>query len=167
MSHWGKPQKVPGGLVAPLPRRCVRVVRRGRGGPNSVDSAGQAGQNDNVDGSRHVGSWAGACFLAALDVLLLVPAAWYVIGDMSDTSDGQANHAHHVAAAHGAAITVGSVAGGVVVGLLLRRLSAEPATAAGRALAATSGALLGILLLDVIGFFWMAHDGSLFSNLTG
>ena len=108
-----------------------------------------------MDGSRHVGFWVGVCVLAALDVLLLVPAAWYVVGNMSDTSYWQANHAHHVAAAHAAAITVGSVAGGVVFGLLLRRLSAEPATAVGRALAATSGALLGILLLDVIGFFWM------------
>jgi hypothetical protein len=120
-----------------------------------------------VDDSRHVGSWVAAGLLAALDALLLVPPAWYVAGNLLDTGDWQANHAHHLSAEHGAVITLGCVAGGAVCGLLLHRLSTEAATAAGRALAVTSGALLGILLLDVIGLFWMAHDGSLFSNLTG
>jgi len=131
-----------------------------------MDSAGQARQNDNVDGSRHIGSWVGAGVLAAVDVLLLVPPAWYLVSHLSDTGDWQVNHAGHVAAGHAVALTFGCAAGGAVSGLLLRRVSGEPAAAPGRALALTSGALLGVLLLDLIGFFWMAHDGSLFSGLT-
>jgi hypothetical protein len=125
------------------------------------------GDNGRVDESRHVGAWVGAGLLAALGLLLLLLPVAYVVSDLPDGGDWQANHAHHVAAEHAALLTLGCVAGGALFGLLLRRLSAEPATAAGRALAVTSGALLGILLLDGIGIFWAVHDGSLFSRIGG
>ena len=116
---------------------------------------------------RQAGTWIGTGLVAALDLLLLLLPARYIAGNLPEGGDWQANHAHHVAAEHAALLTLGCVAGGALVGLLLRRLSAERATAAGRALAVTSGALLGIMLLDGIGVFWMLHDGSAFSRMGG
>jgi hypothetical protein len=105
--------------------------------------------------------------LAVLDLLLLLLPAAYIAGNLPDGGDWQVNHAHHVAAEHAVLLTLGCVAGGALAGLLLRRLSAERATAAGRALAVASGALLGIMLLDVIGVFWMLHDGSFAFRIGG
>jgi hypothetical protein len=116
---------------------------------------------------RHTGTWIGTGLVAALDFLLLLLPAAYIAGNLPDGGDWQASHAHHVAAEHAALLTLGCVAGGALAGLLLRRLSAERATAAGRALAVTSGALLGIMLLDGIGVFWLLHDGSAFSRIGG
>ena len=109
----------------------------------------------------------GACLLAALTVLVLLPSLWYVDVHLGNTDGWQVNHANHVAAGHAAMLTLASVGGGALAGLGLRRLSGQAPTAAGQALALATGALLGALALDVTAFFWMLHDGTLLSGLNG
>jgi hypothetical protein len=105
-----------------------------------------------VDVQRHTGAWVGACVLAALTVVVLIPAGWYVRVSLPDTGDWQTNHANHEAAKRAVLLVIGCAGGGALLAAWLPR---HPVPAAVRALAAASGAFTGSLLLTVIGFAWI------------
>jgi hypothetical protein len=86
---------------------------------------------------RHTGAWVGATVFAALTVIVLMPAGWYVRLNLPDTGDWQTNHANHEAAARAVLLVI----------------------------AATSGAFTGALLLTVIGFAWiLTHTHLMFGD---
>jgi hypothetical protein len=114
-----------------------------------------------VDVSRHTGAWVGACVLAALTVVVLIPAGWYIRLNLSDTGDWQANHAQHEAAGRAVLLIIGCVGGGGLLAVLATWLPRHPVPAAVRALAAASGAFTGGLLLTVIGFAWILSHARL------
>ena len=114
-----------------------------------------------VDVQRHTGAWVGACVLAALTVVVLIPAGWYVRVSLPDTGDWQTNHANHEAAKRAVLLIIGCAGGGGLLALLATRLPRRPVPAAVRALAAAAGAFTGSLLLTVIGFAWILSHAKL------
>jgi hypothetical protein len=114
-----------------------------------------------VDVPRHTGAWVGAGILAALTVVVLIPAGWYVRLNLSDTGDWQTNHAQHEAAGRAVLLIIGCAGGGGLLALLATWLPRHPVPAAVRALAAASGAFTGGLLLTVIGFAWILSHAKL------
>ena len=85
--------------------------------------------------------------MAALTVTVLIPAGWYVSVNLHNTEDWQTNHAQHEAAARAILLIIGCPAAGALLALFLTLLPRQPVSAAGRALALTSGAFAGGLLL--------------------
>lgn len=104
--------------------------------------------------------------LAALTVVVLIPAGWYVRLNLSDTGgDWQANHLQHEAAGRAVLLIIGCAGGGGLLAFLATRLPRHPVPAAVRALATASGAFTGGLLLTVIGFAWiLSHAKPMFGH---
>jgi hypothetical protein len=109
-----------------------------------------------VHNSRHIGSWIGAWVFAALAAAELLLVAGSGLAALNRNGpDWQHNHAEHVAAAQGALLMIGCVAGGALLALLLTLLPrSSQVSAAGRALAISAGAFLGGLALLAYGVVW-------------
>jgi len=111
---------------------------------------------------RDAAAWAGACVLGALTVAALAPPAFFVWLLLGHTStDWQANHASHVAAATTAMLIVLAPAGGAAVGGLATLLSRRRVPAAERARTMAGGAFLASLMLTTGGFLWIAGHAQL------
>ena len=110
-----------------------------------------------MDNSRHTGAWVGACVftaLAAAELLLAVASALATVH--SDGPDWRANHEQNTAAAHGALLMFGCVAGGALLGMLLALIPRSPRTSvAGGVLAMSAGAFLGGFALIVYYAVWL------------
>jgi nitrate reductase gamma subunit len=108
---------------------------------------------------RDSAAWVGACVLAALTVAALAPPALFVWLLLSHTStDWQANHASHVAAARTATLIILAPVGGAAVFGLATLLSRRRVSAAQRARTMAGGAFLASVMLTTGGFLWiMGH----------
>jgi hypothetical protein len=111
---------------------------------------------------RDAAAWAGACVLGALTAAALAPPAlfvWLLLGHTS--TDWQANHASHVAAATTAMLIVLAPAGGAAVFGLATMLSRRRVSVAERARTMAGGAFLASLMLTTGGFLWIVGHAQL------
>jgi nitrate reductase gamma subunit len=111
---------------------------------------------------RDTAAWVGACVLGAFTGAALAPPAffvWLLLGHT--TTDWQANHASHLAAATTAMLIVLAPAGGAAVCGLATLLSRRRVSAAERARTMAGGAFLASLTLTTGGFLWIAGHAQL------
>jgi hypothetical protein len=110
---------------------------------------------DDAKAGRYI-TWAGACIVSLLTIAALIPPGFLVwLLAFHDTGDWVTNHAQHVASVRIAMLMIAFPAGGALLGGLATLPARHSVSAAGRASATATGALLASLLLTIGGGMWM------------